>query len=536
MKKLLLLTLFGVFVLNGAFAQFRWQSDVNIGQILQAVNPANKDTFTVNFNTAKANSFWLKSKKVPANDSIVLYKCSTQRGIQCLVYSDSTTTTQMQSGSFKGGAYTGNGNPVHVANMDSLLNLMTKSALGTTGTTVNGSTADSLTAPAQCLFDVNGDNTNQAFGEYPGKYKHVEYGFEIDYTGKGCPDDITFTINTYDAGTTGKTASYQLAVYAGSVADANLIGSKIDGFYVTGSGPKSVSLANVLSVLPSAFANKKIFIYLRTWGTTNANGVADGKPNPSVNHIPTVYDPTIVFDNFNMTYTTATWQVPAGAIANAYINYNNGAPAVKATDLSLTNPGTPVPVVTNQQSTIRFNLQGSTRFGALTLQEDLSHSSFFVPDTANIMQNDGNGNYTVKVNVASLVYNSTSLLWTLTIPAPATGSVNDDIMVPILVDRTSDGSSAIRIEINNGVRFFYDFYVTSTTATGLNSAQSNAFYVTTSNSYIYANMATQNVDVFTIAGQKIAEVSAAEARKGIKVDSGIYIVKSGSNVQKVLVQ
>ena len=48
MNKLLLTTLFSVFIFGGAFAQIRWQNDATIGQTLKAVNTLNKDTFTLN--------------------------------------------------------------------------------------------------------------------------------------------------------------------------------------------------------------------------------------------------------------------------------------------------------------------------------------------------------------------------------------------------------------------------------------------------------------------------------------------------------
>jgi len=541
MKKLLLSTLLCVLVFGSTFAQFRWQSDVAIGQTLLNKNTIDKDTFTVHFNTNKSNSTWLKSKKVITSDSIVLQKCQTQRGIQCLVYTDNTTTTTVQSGNFKGAAFNGNGNPVHIANMDSLLKIMAKSAA--IATTVNGNAADSLTVPAHCLFDVAGNTANQAFGVYPGKYKHLEYAYQFDYTGKACTDEITFEIDTYNTGTTGNTASYELAVYGSTtITDANLIGSRVANFYVTGSGKKTVSLAAALGKVPGDFSNKKICIYLRTMGTVNGVGTADGVPNATtgLTHLPVAYDPTIVFDNFYMTYGSASWAVPTGAIASEVFNHNNGTPTdIGSNNNSDYSGGTPVSVPAATATPIYFYLTSINRIGTIDIKEANNGgghiAAYSFAATGTVMKKAADGTFSVPVAYTYTPSDGTTAM-DLLIAAPTSGSVNDTLQVAVNATVPQSATRTVRLEITNGIRFWYNVGAIGNLATGLQLGEANLITVRTSANQLFVSNAPENVTIFNLAGQKVKVASAIEAGKGIRLGSGIYIIKTGSSVQKVLVQ
>ncbi len=559
MKKLILSALFSVLFMGGAFAQFRFQNDVNIGMKSDAVNFLDKDTLVIHFNTTKANSAWAKSKKAATlgKDSISIQKCTTARGIQCLIYTDNTLTTSVQNDNFKGGAYNGNGNPVHVESIDSLLKIMTKSAAtiyssGTTidlvnSPTINGSPKDSLTTPSHCVFDMGSE---KVFGVYPGKYKHLEYGYYFGMAGKTVTDDMTFKIGTYNNGTSGKTAKYELTVYASTstISSFSQIGTttndgtnlvvRVADFYVTGSGTQTVNLSTVCGKTPNFFTNKNVYIFLKTLGTANDLSVVDGLPNATTGatHIPIVYDPIIFFDDFSVMYSSPSFSVPtATAATSVYVNYNNGVPVVKATDAALSNPGTATPVITGVTTPISVLLKSVNRVGTFTIKENLIHSTFFTVDAATAFKsNDGIGNYTVET--LSTLTSDANSLWTLTVPAPIS-SINDDLQFTFNVNRPTDGNSTLRLEISNGsARFWYDFLFTASPTTALDGKSISPLGISTSNSSISIINAKEVIDIYTISGQKVARLSVINAMNGIAVNAGAYIIKHGNEIHKVLVK
>ncbi|MEI8085833.1 MAG: hypothetical protein WCG93_06425 [Paludibacter sp.] len=562
MKKLLFTALFSALFVGSAFAQFSINTNAAIGQISKSVVSTDKDTFTVNFNTNVLNSTWLKSKKSPYTaDSVVVRKCQTQKGLQAIIYSDATLTTSMQSANFKCVSYTGNGNPVHVFSVDSLLKVMTKSAATTynTGTTVisttsptnNGNPGDSLTLPAHCLFDVAGSATNQAYGVYPGKYKHVEYGFYYNLVGKTCTDDITFDMDTYSAGTTGKTASYELTVYANTstitsfsaigttTADTYLMG-RIANFYTTGSGPVSINLSTLLGKTAGDFTNKYVYIFLKTLGTSNASSVVDGLPNAAnyVTHTPIAYDPIITFDNFNLMYSIPQWTLPTGVVANSYLNHNNGTVSVgSATDLT---GGTPVAVAAGVESKIKIYLSDIKRASTLTITEGNdgggTNTKYSFAATGAVKAKSGSLGYVTDVPYTFTPTDGTTK-FTLTIPAPTAGTLaNDTLEVSISVNNlAANVTSPERLEINNGVRFYYTLSaIASLTALQNPNAQSAIIY--SANNSIFATNATENLVIYNVAGQKLRTLTPAQAARGEAMQQGLYIVKSGANIQKVLVK
>ena len=80
------------------------------------------------------------------------------------------------------------------------------------------------------------------------------------------------------------------------------------------------------------------------------------------------------------------------------------------------------------------------------------------------------------------------------------------------------------------------FATGGSTVTDVKSTKTNATLIYSNNSSIFVSNATENVAIYNVAGQKVKVISAIEAAKGISLGSGIYIVKTGSMVQKVLVQ
>lgn len=529
MKKLLLSALLSVFIFGGAFAQIRWQNDATIGQTLKAVNTLNKDTFTLHFQTTKtATTAWAKAKATAniGKDSLIKVTCQTQKGIQAKAFLDNVTTTAFEDGNFKCNNAGGNGNPGRMASIDSLRNCLSKSVI--TGT-LNGNTNDSLSRPAACLFNY-GTSGEIAFGMYPGRATKIEYVFRFDYTSKACTDDISFDMWTYDAGNTGLSAVYELAVYKSSTfSDANLVGTKTN-IYTTGNPQIRVNVASAVGLNPSDFSNKSLYIVIKTLGTK-------GNATPNT---PLLYDPTIVFDNFFLTYATSSWSVPSGVIASAVFNHNDGSPVYvgqSATDFS---GGNPVSAFINDTTKITINLIDINRIGAITIKEANDgggHSANFSFTNTGSVKKKINGVFT-DIPYTYVPYEATTpTAMVLTIPAPTSGSVNDTLqIISSAVNIPSASARTVRYEIDNGIRFWYNVGAQGSLYTGNQSLDVNKVTISAFNNTVFVSNATENIIITNINGQRVKVSSAMEASKGINLQTGLYIVKTGNSVQKVLVK
>jgi len=536
MKKLLLTSLLNVFIFGSVFAQFSFNTNTNIGQTYFNVNPANKDTFLVHFNTAKANCTWAYTT-APAY-TMTWQKCQTQKGLQVKGYLDATTTSEYKIGTTDCNNWGGNRNPIHVASIDSLKALLIKSP----GAASNGSTSDSITRPAACLID-NGSTSDQVFSLYPGKVKRQEYWFQYNFSGKSVIDDIQFEIGTLDAGTTGKTATYSLSVATGS--ESNVVFTKSD-FYVTGSGTQVIKLAQTMGTTPSAFSNQKVYIKINTLGTSNASDVVDGIAHAvDASNVPVAYDPQIFFDNLWVTFGLASWP-ELGAIANDVFQHNNGSPQYLCNNCTDYSAGTPVTIYGGYDQPVTIGLKSADRVGTLVITEaNDSHThtaGFSFAETGAIKKNDGSGNYTIDVPYTRTI-NATTGEYTLTVDAPASGSgsVNDDIQVTYLQNVPVGSTRLVRLELNNGLRIFYNVSATATVSyydviaanNVINS--DNAQIWSTKNNIFVANT-NNDVQIFNVTGQKVKVATAKEAESGISVQSGIYVIKTGAIVQKVIVE
>lgn len=536
MKKLLLSALLSVLFMGGAFAQMRWQSDAIIGQTLKAVNSSNKDTLLVNFQSSKtACSAWAPAKAAASlgKDSVVKVTCQTQKGIQVKAFLDNVTTSAYEDGSFKCNNAGSNGNPGRAESIDSLKKYLIKSIGTVAFPTINGSTSDSLTRPAACLFNYGVGEI--AFGMYPGKATKIEYIYRFDFSGKTCTDDISFDMWTYDLGTTGLPAVYELAVYKSSVSDANLIGNKVN-IYTTGYPLKKVYVAAETGVGISDYTNKSLFIVVKTLGT-NGTGIAHAR---DVNNLPTNVDPTVVFDNFFMTYQAPVFVEPISTATNSnYLNYNNGTPVVKAADAGMTNLGTAVPITTGVSTPMTIKLKSTNRVGTFTVMESFAHNTNVSYALASAFKaNDGSGTYSVPV-VCTEAINATTSMWTLTIAAPTAGtSVVDDMQFTYNVNKAADGNTQLRLEISNGsARFWYDFLFTASSPTSaLEGNLITPIGISTSNTMISVINATQDISIYTLSGQKVALLTANNAMNGVAVKAGAYIIKHGSDIRKVIVK
>jgi len=524
MKKIIPIFTF-LIVAASISAQFNFNTNTNIGQTLNAVNTQNKDTFTVHFNTAIPSASWTFNAATQVY-TVTQRKCQTQRGLQVNVYGDAIATGNgIISSDFECRDYGGNRNPQHVASLDSLLSVLNVFDILL-------STANSKTKPAACLFDVAGNTANQAFGAYPAHYKRVEYGFRYNFAGRSIIDDISFELETYALGNTGKTATYKLEVYAGSVSEANKIG-EVANIYTTGEAKKTINLAQAIGQSPSVFTNKAIFFFLKTMGTTNSEGVTDAVPNAIG-----VMDPFIVIDNMTVTYQNPQWIYPVGVLTNAVFNHNNGSPvfvAVSSTDFS---GGTPVNVIAGSDQPVKVRFNSADRVGTLTITEanagGVHATAYTFTETGAIKRNNGSGQYIEDVSYTRTI-NQTSGVYTLTVAAPTSGSTNDDIEVTMLVNAPLDATRSIRLEVNNGVRFWYNVAAIGIRDVGTSVDKANAAKL----AYVLGRTIVSEagaMQIFNINGQLVKSVNATEAHAGVSVEQGIYIVKSGSEVQKVIVK
>jgi hypothetical protein len=527
-------------MVGGVFAQFNLQTNTTIGQVLKNTNYLDKDTFIVDFNSSTTTVSTFTTKVVKGNnigkDSVVIKKYQTQKGLQVKAFLDATTTTEYKIGSADCNNYGSNRNPLAIYSVDSL-----KKILGGTNL-VRANVGDSISRPAACLFRLaDGD---AAFGLYPGKAKRVEYGFYISMVGKQVTNDITFDIRTLDAGNSGKTATYGLRVYKSSTfTPANAIGDSVANFYVTGSGVTSKSLAAAINVDPSVFSNKTIYIIIKTLGTTNASGVTDAVPNPvDANNVPVITDPTIAFDNMTFMYQVATWKTPVlatgASLVNTYLDHNNGT--IVAGTSGDFGAGTAVSVTPATSTPIKFYLTSVGRVQNLNMKEANNSSAhepaFSFAATGAVKAKDIAGNYTVVVPYV-LNINGTTGVYDLDIAAPAVGSLaNDTLEVTLNAVVAAAATKTVRLEITNGTRFWYDIAAIGDFGTAVNPVNKSNISIYNSDNKIIATGATENVVVTNFAGQRLLVVSPAKAAKGIALKSGIYIVKTGSTIQKVIVQ
>lgn len=415
-------------------AQFNMNNNTNIGQSYQVDSIKGIATFVVDFNTAKDSSTWKYTDETNTTYTVSFSKCQTQRGMQVNIFEDETATAaKIINGDLECRDYGANRNPVRVSSIAYLNELLTKYTAQKVGT------ADSVKnvtwKPSACLFDLDATGNNQGFGASPGMYKVVEYGFQYNFSGREVSSDIVFDVQTYDAGNTTKTASYALTVATGSAT--NIVGT-VENIYVTGSAKKTIKLAEAIGKTPELFSNTKVYFFLKTMGT----GTAKAKGT---------YDPTVVFDNFSVSMKLPQWIDPAAGIqANKIVN----------------NSTTPVSGTLNAESTFSIPLKTSGRLGTLSIVNDLQDNTkkiFTFLETGALKAKDASGKYTVDVayTLTPAVLNTGTMVWSkakIEVAAPATGSVNDDLMFYFMATPTSTNAKFDRLELNCGTRIWYDFY------------------------------------------------------------------------------
>ncbi len=412
--------------------------------------------------------------------------------------------------------------------------------------------------PSLCLFNLT--STDQVFGVYPGMYKRVNLGFQVKVEA-AMSSDISFDVMTYNQGNTGKAAIYKMIVGIGketifpyqfntaqldTIAKKNvaayrtLIGSTsiyvVDSVYTTtttvGDIKKvTINVASALGLNPSVFSGngKKTYIQLYTMGTATSI-------------MPGTIDPVVAIDNIQFTYTPAGWALPVGAVASSIFDHNNGTVLV---DTAKTSPnysaGTPVNVApADTNAVVKFYITSINRPGTLTITEANdggSHAAAYsFAKTGAVKAKAADGTYSVVVPYTYAASNGTTK-FLLTIAAPASGTANDTLEVSIRANVPLDANRLERLEITNGTRFWYDIAAKGVTPI-TSTAPSNVspVKIMSINSNVFVKNATENVSITNVAGQTIKIASPTLAAKGISMNAGVYIVKTGNTTRKVIVQ
>ncbi len=412
-----------VLVAGYSNAQVKFGDKSSFGQTFAKDAETGLAILTTNFNTDRGNSTWEQVDDTTINVS--WSKCQTYKGFETRV--NDTTGSRVYNGDFKLKSYRSYDNPVRIASIDSLKALMEAWALKTAGTA--DTSKNTINNASACLFDLNEEGTDQALGVHPGQWKSVAYNFYYKFSGYKLSTDLSFTIDTYDEGNTGQTASYTLHVRADGGLDTT-----IADFYITGSGKKAVNLAEVAGVDKSAFDGKNVYFELFTEGTGTA--VAEGS-----------FDPTIVFDDFTVSFGIPIWIEPAAGVES---------------NVTYKNEETPYELEKGVQSMISIPLKTKGREGQFTIEYDMvdkAFQKFIFPSEGALKGNDGEGNYTVDIpyTINEAVYNEDNGQWSkakITVAAPETGKADDDMMFNFLVTANSFNTTYDRLELDCGARIW----------------------------------------------------------------------------------
>ncbi|WP_167607164.1 DUF4957 domain-containing protein [Maribellus sediminis] len=394
--------------------------------------------FTIDFNTTVVPA----SSWTQVNDSTVEFdmkKARTGRGIAAWVYASDTAgaPTLNPNEDFKvraSGRFRSNENPNHVASVDSLQAILAKWEEVYAGTDKAGD--NTLNNYSACVFDVDGDPNNQAYGVHPGIYKKLDNEFVFRWAGQVLTSDFEFDMWTYDPGNTDSTATYYLRV------DFSDIDTTIENIYTTGSGLKHIKLAELTGLELSDFSNQsEVHIFIGTEGTNTE--IAEG-----------VYDPVVVFDNMTVSFAAPAWIEPAGG--------QDGG--------TFGNADAPFEGVIGENTMVSIPLKLKGRVAPMTITDKLYKNNtgdkmnkvLTFPDTLGIMANDGSGNYTVEVpyTFTPAAFDMGTQTWSeqkITIAAPEMAE-DFDVMFSFEVLPQSK-SYFSNIEIESTVRVTYQAHV-----------------------------------------------------------------------------
>lgn len=493
----------GFFIIaSPVFSQFKFTSSEVIGQVLTVDTLQGIGTLQVHFNTSRDSSYWAYDDESQTSFTLNIAKCQTRKGLEVKVFNENGL--EVENKDFECNNSGGYRNPVRVSDVATVMELLQKSK------EKNAGTEDSLRNipfyPAACLFDLDEAGNDQAFGAYPGKFKRVEYGFRFSFEGISVTDnDIVFEMDTYDEGNTGLTAAYTFLL---AIGHKDSVVAEISGFYISGSGKKLVRVAEAAGISVDRFADENVYFYLKTGGTETE--ISEGS-----------MDPILVFDNFSVSYQMPRWIEPEAGINNNG-EYSNEEDIIKAE--------------IGKDSLVSIHLQTSGRLGDFVIindrvEEETKRISL-LPE-GGVRANDGNGNYTVDIPY-DFTPGDIETKAKMVIAAPETGTIDDDVLLYVNVKPGISEVQSGRLELDCGVRIWYDLYMQ-----GIPATYSSRLTPEKTDFYVYPNPAgtklyiaadqPQRIALYAITGILVKSKRIHAENSWIDVSNlprGVYFVKS----------
>lgn len=151
------------------------------------------------------------------------------------------------------------------------------------------------------------------------------------------------------------------------------------------------------------------------------------------------------------------------------------------------------------------------------------------------MAKDAEGKYTIPVTYKYTPVAGESAL-SIEIAGNDNGDPIDDDVEVTLYTKFGAGNRTYSLEISNGARFWMDLVVKGQEPTSVSNEAINAMEITVVNGHIFVANATANVVIYDASGQLMRTVSAEVAAKGISMANGVYLVRVGDDVEKILVK
>ncbi len=504
--QLRILIVTGFFIIaSPVFSQFKFTSSEVIGQVLTVDTIHGTGTLQVHFNTSSDSSYWAYDDESQTSFTLNIAKCQTRKGLEVKVFDENGL--EVENKDFECNNFGGYRNPVRVSNVETVMELLQKSK------EINAGTEDSLRNipfyPAACLFDLDESGHDQAFGAYPGKFKRVEYGFRFNFEGVSVLDnDIVFEMDTYDEGNTGMTAAYTFLL---AIGHKDSVVTEIPGFYISGSGKRVVKVAETAGMPVAEFANENVYFYLKTTGT--GTQIAESS-----------MDPIVVFDNFSVSYQMPMWIEPEAGINNNG-EYSNEDDIIQAE--------------TGKDSLVSIHLKTSGRLGDFVIINDRVEEETklisLLPE-GGVKANDGNGNYSVNIPY-DFTPGDIETKAKMVIAAPGTGTIDDDVLLYVNVKPGTSEVQSGRLELDCGVRIWYDLFMQGIPATSAQSIGNRKADVK-----VYPNPASEKVfisvheptriSVYSITGDLVKSEMIHSGNDYIDVSDlskGVYFIKSPGN-------
>lgn len=412
------------------------------------------------------------------------------------------------------------------------------------------------------LMDVpETEGKDQAWAVWPGINKRTAMfiTFKGDDGMANLCKDIELDLMTLDKGTTGKASAYKMVVLVGessfdmggmmkklgkgvegddvafldSINENNVVtineefGGKYtwfvkDSVYVTSEdgalNKQHYNVGETVGATLKDLRGKKISIIL--YATTSGTPVQPG-----------MYEPLLGVDNLSAEYSEVKWIEPE-VVADTKDTLKVDAKANRI------------------ENEIKFILKTQNRLADLVIIPDGDNRM----DTGFKMTAKDEKCCVMSYNEATQAYDipvdyqftaaTESTPYSIKIPSNADGSsVNDNIEVTLIAKsmRNTDSQAFYRLEITNGIRIWKDFIVNfkkqdEPEPDAIFTQDADQVTISAEKGKVVVKNATDSVVITNVSGMILNQANAEEAALGISLSQGVYIVKTGNLVQKVMVK